>query len=333
MNIHLITIAKNEELYIEDWILYHFLKGFDKICIYDNNDNMETLPNLLKNSIKLNSFKDKILIKHWNGLQTDAYIDYWKSNDFDWVSILDVDEFIDFNGFCSNIHELVESRKDDELISLKCIEYGDNEIIERFPIKEKSKNVVEIFTKRSEYVLERSYKSIYNKSKLTITPKTHLTHFYRDRTLRIVYLRPFNKEEHKVNFKKLPLNNEPFVRHIRTYSLQEFLNQKYKVINQRISKLNDIRRCLLSQYYFKINKWTPEKQKYIEQFRKDNGMIRILFMCSENIFNSHSFLKKHFCYVFGNPLNKFGKIKNDLKFSGISELISIIYEFDLIIFL
>lgn len=38
LKIHLVAIAKNEELYIEDWMIHYFKLGFDKICIYDNND-------------------------------------------------------------------------------------------------------------------------------------------------------------------------------------------------------------------------------------------------------------------------------------------------------
>ena len=39
MKVHLIAIAKNEELYIEDWMLHYFNLGFDKICIYDYTDS------------------------------------------------------------------------------------------------------------------------------------------------------------------------------------------------------------------------------------------------------------------------------------------------------
>ena len=34
----IVAIAKNEELYLEEWVKYHFNLGFDKIFICDNND-------------------------------------------------------------------------------------------------------------------------------------------------------------------------------------------------------------------------------------------------------------------------------------------------------
>lgn len=38
MKIAIVSIAKNENLYIKDWIDYHLKLGFDDIYIYDNND-------------------------------------------------------------------------------------------------------------------------------------------------------------------------------------------------------------------------------------------------------------------------------------------------------
>ena len=37
MNVYIITSAKFEECYIEEWVQYHLNIGFDKIIINDNN--------------------------------------------------------------------------------------------------------------------------------------------------------------------------------------------------------------------------------------------------------------------------------------------------------
>jgi hypothetical protein len=45
--IYLCAIAKHEDLYIEEWVRYHLLIGFDQVHIYDNNDyTNETDPTL-----------------------------------------------------------------------------------------------------------------------------------------------------------------------------------------------------------------------------------------------------------------------------------------------
>lgn len=38
MSSFVVAIAKNEELYLKEWVEYHFHLGFDKIIICDNND-------------------------------------------------------------------------------------------------------------------------------------------------------------------------------------------------------------------------------------------------------------------------------------------------------
>lgn len=37
MKTALIAIAKNEDLYVQEWIDYHFKLGFDDIIVYQNN--------------------------------------------------------------------------------------------------------------------------------------------------------------------------------------------------------------------------------------------------------------------------------------------------------
>ena len=39
----MVAIAKNEELYIENWLLWYFKLGYDEITIYDNNDDKNWL--------------------------------------------------------------------------------------------------------------------------------------------------------------------------------------------------------------------------------------------------------------------------------------------------
>ena len=37
MKVALVCIAKNEDNYIEEWVLYHKKLGFDRIFIYEND--------------------------------------------------------------------------------------------------------------------------------------------------------------------------------------------------------------------------------------------------------------------------------------------------------
>lgn len=136
MNIHLVLFAKNEEDYIEDFMIYYYNLGIDYIAIYDNNDDSNKLPKFISNSTKLQKYKDNYLIKHiktYRGNQIRAYKDYIfnYNKNFNHLLIVDTDEFLDLNNYCNNIRELIEKNKNYQYISFRRINYDDNDIIER----------------------------------------------------------------------------------------------------------------------------------------------------------------------------------------------------------
>jgi hypothetical protein len=91
-------IAKNEELYIVEWIKYHLKLGFSRIYIYDNNNNPQKLIHYLSNIIKNIHIKKKITIITYPGktVQNNAYRHFntHYGHLHKWVAILDCDEFI-----------------------------------------------------------------------------------------------------------------------------------------------------------------------------------------------------------------------------------------------
>jgi len=94
-------IAKGEELYIIEWILYHLAMGFQKIYIYDNNNNRARLPIFLSKQKEFPLIRKKIYIIHFPGKvkQIPAYNHFLKyfSHLWRWVAYLDCDEFITIN--------------------------------------------------------------------------------------------------------------------------------------------------------------------------------------------------------------------------------------------
>lgn len=94
----LCCVAKNEELYIIEWIIYHLKIGFCKIFIYDNNEDDKKLFNCLKKIEIYPEIRKRIVIIPFpgNSKQMDAYNHFLKnfSKKWKWVSIIDCDEFI-----------------------------------------------------------------------------------------------------------------------------------------------------------------------------------------------------------------------------------------------
>lgn len=97
-SISMVAIAKDEESFIEEWIAYHRLLGVDHFFIYDNGQSQ-----LLKQ--QLSKYKDFVTVISFNkirlfnpSVQVLAYRHAVKNytHQYQWVSFLDIDEFIVF---------------------------------------------------------------------------------------------------------------------------------------------------------------------------------------------------------------------------------------------
>ena len=327
---HLVGVAKNEEKYIEDWCLWYFRMGIDRIAIYDNNDDSKkgVLENLLRNSSKLKSFRDRIEVIPWKGKQDEAYKNYWKTHDFDWLTINDIDEFIDLNNSASNIKELLKRYDSKRVLSLKCFEYGDNGIIERSK-KNELKPVWEVFTSMNWHNYENFFKSSFNKNLITEF-ETLNGHFLRALPYKYLTIDWAYKFRNKTIFKQFnkPCFKEPFIRHFRTYSLKEYCQQKLNIRHQFNG--GDIRRCLLSQYYYQINQRTHEKDEFVRNWRKEHFQNYLIVTTKKSF---KEFFNKTFCYIIENSDTKIEKIKRNTIFGGWWNFMMILEEMDYVIFI
>ena len=97
MKVYLCALAKNEHLYINEWVAHYVKLGFDKIYIYDNDD-LNVRP-----SYKCidKAYNNKVVIvdirgKHYSNIQGKMYSEFYNlhKHDFDWCLFCDVDEFL-----------------------------------------------------------------------------------------------------------------------------------------------------------------------------------------------------------------------------------------------
>ena len=95
----------------------------------------------------------------------------------------------------------------------------------------------------------------------------------------------------------------------------------------------DIRRSLPSLYYFKVNKRTPEKTAYFDKYRKENSLLYTLFVCSDEQYKKHNFLKNCHCYIVNAKAENISVMKCDTVFKGWVSLRIIIEDFDNVVFL
>lgn len=94
MKTAIICIARNENLYIREWVEHHLRLGFDKIIVCDNGFGNEESP-----IVALKGLERFVEVLDWRNMphpQVKAYEDTYGrfSNQFDWFAFFDIDEFL-----------------------------------------------------------------------------------------------------------------------------------------------------------------------------------------------------------------------------------------------
>lgn len=116
------AIVKQEHLYIDEWIKYHLLLGFDRIYIYDNDEKepCSYLEELYPTKVKVIRFLGR-------GLQMFCYDqflrDYYGMHK--WVAFIDVDEFIVLRTH-NHIKNFVTEYCKEGAIALNWVLYGSS---------------------------------------------------------------------------------------------------------------------------------------------------------------------------------------------------------------
>jgi len=163
IKIVLVCIAKDEDIYIEEWLKYHHKLGFDHIFIYENNWKCNlNLPYLTK--ISWDGDYQQIIIYN-------SFIDNYK-NDYDYVAFFDCDEFLVLKKH-SNIHDFIKEYGNKN-ISVNWQFYGSGGKINR-----ENNSLLKQFTKRENSVNEHIKTILYlkNETKMWIAHHPYLPTF------------------------------------------------------------------------------------------------------------------------------------------------------------
>lgn len=273
MRVVLCCLAKNEHLYINDFVKWYVNLGFDTIYIYDN-DEINAKP--IKECIDTNLL-DKVVIKNIRGfkrekLQHDIYTGFYAKygKDFDWVLYCDIDEFL-FG--VDNIHDFLNNNVYDYVnqIRVKWKLFGDDDLIYR----DMNIPIYEALTKEVKHTLNRNLK---DKGTLENQGKA----FVRGKLNNIVVRSPhFASQGTRSNVLKSCLpsgkpcksgvvieedysSESVYLHHYMTKTLSEFVNQK---MNRSDAVFGDIKIKL--DYYWRINKINDEKINWL----KERGLL------------------------------------------------------------
>lgn len=244
----IITVAKNENEWIEEWIKYHFNLGFDRIIIIDNNSEENKT---IYNDDRVEIIPDRVQFgDNWGmggGTQPQLLnkaLDVVKSEKFDYCASIDADEFIELRKH-NNIKEFIydEVYKSGKNISEVLWEfYDDNDIIYE---KDTKKSVLETYTRKASKYGDINRKSIFK--------------VYDETFFDGVHFPSVSLFEKGLYFTNHTDTNVAVIRHYRTKCLETYIRNKVK--NNRCDNgfngaINDV-----ISFYFSYNELTIEKVK------------------------------------------------------------------------
>lgn len=256
------AIAKNENNYINEWVNHYFKLGFDHIYLFDNNDS--TTP--FVGSFITNKDFVTIIPKndiHIKGFQWQCYQEFYNkySNTFDWCLYCDIDEFL--TGI-TNIKTLLNNKKYDnfEQIRIKWKLFGDDDIIERDISKPVMKSFKKVITDNPD--LSDQGKMILRGKLKNITIKSchYAVRFINNIRCNLKSCFPSGMSCPNSTYQIVEdySNETIYLNHYMTKSLQEFYKQKLN----RGDAVWD-KRQIDFDYFWKVNKQTPEKLAWIEK--------------------------------------------------------------------
>lgn len=246
MKVGIIAIAKNEDLYIKEWIEYHLRIGFDKIIIGLNDDEFNPQvqnPNVI--------YADYHGVKC---VQPRAYRQLYKKyqKEFDWFLFIDIDEFLVLENH-SNVKDFLQGFSND-VVRVNELHFTDGEMLD---VENDNYKVFDRFVVPGGG--DNTFVKSFINTKVSISNRMIYGHGIYDVTLDAVNVlgEPCeNKNQHENNI----ILNTCWINHYRTKTIGEYIRQKL----YRGGANNNPGRYTLD-YFWKINKKTDEKIAYAKK--------------------------------------------------------------------
>lgn len=263
MKVAIIAIAKNENLYINEWVDYHLNMGFDSIIIGDNDDTL-----VLKDVVN----DDRVIIKDYTkqtNIQQMAYKNMFAKykDEYDWLFFIDIDEFLVLETY-KNVKDFLSSYGDDvQCINLCWKLFGDDEQLDvvdgNYKVFGRFNTVV---TSDINKELRGGDKLIKSFIKNTIPDEAikyisqHSVNYYRINSIDVLGNRHYGRYIHGE-----PIYKVAWINHYPTKTIGEYIRQKYfrGGPNNNSVKYRNLR------HFFRFNTKTDEKVAYAEKLIKE----------------------------------------------------------------
>ena len=259
-DIALCMIAKNENLYIKEFVEYYKNLGIKKIYLYDNNDiNGENFNSILSSYINSKFIKIKN-IRGKSEIQLHALNNCYQRylNEYSWFLFLDVDEFL----FIKNNKTLPNFLSDNRFSNCNTIfinynEYGDSDLL-----KYDNRSIFKRFTQSKYIACGKSLtRGGIKNAKIDIHKPLYINNYCNSEG---------ESEElykDKIFISKIAVDNAE-IKHYITKSLEEFCQRlakgwpSIKIFSKSYYQFVEER----IRYFFGINNITEYKYNILKSF-------------------------------------------------------------------
>ena len=260
MRVGIIAIARNEQLYIREWVEHHLSLGFDRIIIADNDDTF-LLPGIIKDK--------RVIHEDYTGIdkvQSLAYTELYQKyqKDFDWLLFIDIDEFVMLEK--GTIQDFLQGY-DCDVVRISCKHFSDGDMLDT----DGDYRVVERFTQPYYTQLDTFVKSFIN-TRVELGERKIYGHGIYDKTLDARNALGDPCENYNQHTTRI-VHSVCWLNHYPTKTIGEYIRQKY---NRGGANGNHGRYTNWERYFFRTNRKTQEKIEYANKIIKDieNGITQ-----------------------------------------------------------
>ena len=286
IQVALCAIAKNENLYIREWVEWYKNLGITKIFLYDNNDlDGEHFEEVINDYIQDGYVQiinkrgiEKGLVYDKNGvnLQPACYCECYETYgaNFDWMCFFDIDEFLTFKN--SNLEIFLTNKKFEkaETILIPWETYDSNNQIyyNNKPVQERFTHVSDIYKKYAVKSIVKCKKEIYKDRNINCLIHCFLTK---------------NKSIYNISGKCIAFNKDNWysyntiktcdvvLRHYKTKSAEEFikrqLNRHWGTSKRFTNKSLDLNDCITN--FYTVNKRSKEFDNFFNNIKKPRIIV------------------------------------------------------------
>jgi glycosyltransferase involved in cell wall biosynthesis len=287
LKVALCAIAKNENLYIREWVEWYKNLGISKIFLYDNNDiDGEYFEDVINDYIESGFVKvidvrgvEKGCVYDEEGinLQPKCYIEFYEGEgkNYDWICFFDIDEFLIFKKNW-NLFNFLNRDKfiNTDLILVSWQHYDDNNLVYY-----DNRPVMERFTHECKWY-RHGVKSIVRTNKnINDKYQGNLIHIFRLKNNRTNYSNGIEIRDLKTWYVISHGNHisAPCVlNHYKTKTAQEYikrhLGRHWGTGKNYTNHAKNIDDCIKD--FFKYNEETNEKLNLFKKYSFDTEYIK-----------------------------------------------------------